>query len=436
MIVQGSHDAGGLYRFKQQAFIVRGARPERQPARVHGERDQLPRERAGRLDDPEPDDRQPGDAPAPRRAAHVGAAPVLDGGRFRLRRRARARLRARPRRGRASRTSGGSATAPTTRSSGQVKRRRDDRHRRRDHRRDDAVGARARGHGAAAARGRHASARPRPGKSAAIVRCHYSNPEVVRMAVRSRERLRQLPLHLDCDPVYTRCGWLFLVDDESARPRRPQNSAMQEEEGRRQRRGRRPAGVPAGREGPGIAYALFEPDSGFADPVATTQRLHRGLAPRRRAGARGHAGRGDRDRRRRGPRRARRRRADRVRQRRARRGRRGRSSSPARSASSCRSRSRASRTSSSTRAPSRAVPCAVSSQADRVYMRPAPEYGEGHVLVGRGFPKDYETVRSGRLRRRRSTRRSRRTCANASSARLPRLGAACGPSTAASASTT
>ena len=27
------------------------------------------------------------------------------------------------------------------------------------------------------------------GKSAAIVRCHYSNPEVVRMAVRSRETL-------------------------------------------------------------------------------------------------------------------------------------------------------------------------------------------------------------------------------------------------------
>ena len=43
-------------------------------------------------------------------------------------------------------------------------------------------------------------------------------------------------------------------------------------------------------------------------------------------------------------------------------------------------------------APEQAVPCAVSSQADRVYLRPAPEYGDGHVLVGRGFPKEYETV--------------------------------------------
>ena len=31
-----------------------------------------------------------------------------------------------------------------------------------------------------------------------------------------------------------------------------------------------------------------------------------------------------------------------------------------------------------------AVPCAVSDQADRVYFRPAPEYGAAHVLVGRG----------------------------------------------------
>src|SRR5579871_783122 len=51
------------------------------------------------------------------------------------------------------------------------------------------------------------------GKSAAIVRCHYSNPEVVRMAVFSREFFRRMPLLLDCDPVYHRTGWLFLVDE-------------------------------------------------------------------------------------------------------------------------------------------------------------------------------------------------------------------------------
>ena len=60
--------------------------------------------------------------------------------------------------------------------------------------------------------------------------------------------------------------------------------------------------------------------------------------------------------------------------------------------SSCRSRSRASRTSSSRPRPSRRSRCAVSSQVDRVYLRPAPEHGEGHLLAGRGFPKDYEHV--------------------------------------------
>ena len=76
----------------------------------------------------------------------------------------------------------------------------------------------------------HAFGEQSTGKSAAIVRCHYSNPEVVRMAVHSRERLRQLPLHLDCDPVYTRCGWLFLVDEESA-DAAAANADMQEQEG-------------------------------------------------------------------------------------------------------------------------------------------------------------------------------------------------------------
>ena len=54
------------------------------------------------------------------------------------------------------------------------------------------------------------------GKSAATVRGHYSNPEVVRMAVHSRETLRRLPILLECDPVYTQTGWLFLVDEENA----------------------------------------------------------------------------------------------------------------------------------------------------------------------------------------------------------------------------
>src|SRR5262245_40497374 len=120
------------------------------------------------------------------------------------------------------------------------------------------------------------------GKSAAIVRCHYSNPEVVRMAVRSRDRLRQLPLHLDCEPVYSRTGWLFLVDAEAAAAA-AENSLMQDEEGLDTVEVDDLDEILPGAEAAGIAYALFEPDSGFADPVATTRAYVEGA---RRYGAR------------------------------------------------------------------------------------------------------------------------------------------------------
>jgi glycine/D-amino acid oxidase-like deaminating enzyme len=42
--------------------------------------------------------------------------------------------------------------------------------------------------------------------------------------------------------------------------------------------------------------------------------------------------------------------------------------------------------------PEPAIQHAVSSQVDRVYLRPAPEAGASCVLVGRGFPKEYERV--------------------------------------------
>ena len=228
------------------------------------------------------------------------------------------------------------------------------------------------------------------GKSAAIVRCHYSNPEVVRMAVRSRDMLRQLPLHLDCDPVYTRTGWLFLLDAESA-VAAAENSLMQDEEGVDSIEVDDLHEFLPGANGAGLAYALFEPDSGFADPVATTAAY---VTAACRAGARafehtaveaievsGGTVRGVR---------------------------------VGGELVECENVVLAAGVWSAklahaiglelpleiTReqdvvfetAPEPAIPCAVSSQADRVYMRPAPEFGDGHVLAGRGFPKEYETV--------------------------------------------
>ena len=226
------------------------------------------------------------------------------------------------------------------------------------------------------------------GKSAAIVRCHYSNPEVVRMAVRSRDRLRQLPLHLDCEPVYTRCGWLFLVDEESA-PAAAENSLMQEQEGLDSVEVDDVDEFLPGAEETGIAYALWEPESGFADPVATTNAY---IEAARRAGATAL------------------------------------DNTPVRRIELANGRVRGVRVGdeviecdsivlaagpwsvaladaigltlpidvtreqdviyASAGAP--AVPCAVSSQVDRVYLRPAPEHGEGRMLAGRGYPKEYE----------------------------------------------
>src|SRR5262245_58135624 len=107
-------------------------------------------------------------------------------------------------------------------------------------------------------------------KSGAIVRCHYSNPEVVRMAVRSREALRQLPLRLDCEPVYTRTGWLFLVEEDEVETA-VANAAMQDEEGLDTVEPEDLQELLPGVNEDGIAYALYEPDSGYADPVATTR---------------------------------------------------------------------------------------------------------------------------------------------------------------------
>jgi len=228
------------------------------------------------------------------------------------------------------------------------------------------------------------------GKSAAIVRCHYSNPEVVRMAVHSREMLRRLPLHLECEPVYHRTGWLFLVDEADAQLA-VDNAEMQDQEGLDSVDVEDLQEVLPGVDETGIAYALFEPDSGFADPVATTEAYitaMRGLGGEARDGTRVDAISVD--------------------------GGRVRGVRVGDELISCETVVLAAgpwslalgRTAGVelpleitreqdvvfSTGPAATVPCAVSSQVDRVYMRPAPEAGEDHILVGRGFPKDYERV--------------------------------------------
>ena len=210
------------------------------------------------------------------------------------------------------------------------------------------------------------------GKSAAIVRTHYSNPEVVRMAVRSRDAFMT-------QPWYTRCGWLFLVEEENEGHARS-NRAMQLREGAASEEVD-PGDFGLG--GDGVAYALFEPDSGYADPVAATRHY---LAAAREAGAatREHA------------------RVDSI--------------EPGRGvrvdgelveaenvvlAAGAWTKKLAAGIGLDLplvhpreqdivfEAPAAGLRHAVSSQVDRIYMRPD---GAGRLLAGRGYPKDYELV--------------------------------------------
>ena len=217
-------------------------------------------------------------------------------------------------------------------------------------------------------------------RSGAIVRCHYSNPEVVRMAVRSREALRQLPLRLGCEPVYTRTGWLFLVDDADARHALA-NAEMQEQEGLETLDVEDLQELLPGVDETDIAYALYEPESGYADPVATT-RAYVGAGVRAGGVAREAT----------------------VVESLVIEGGKLRGARIDGELLECDALVLAAGPWSAklyelpleiTReqdvvfetAPEVTIPCAVSSQVDRVYLRPD---GEGRVLAGRGFPKEYE----------------------------------------------
>jgi sarcosine oxidase subunit beta len=114
------------------------------------------------------------------------------------------------------------------------------------------------------------------GKSAAIVRMHYSNPEVVRMALRSREAFLG-------QPFYERSGWLFLVDQADADLARA-NRELQLAEGSASEE---VDPVDHGLSSDGVAYALLERDSGYADPVAATVHY---VETARRAGAEAREG--------------------------------------------------------------------------------------------------------------------------------------------------
>lgn len=108
------------------------------------------------------------------------------------------------------------------------------------------------------------------GKSAAIVRMHYTNPVTVQLALRSRDLFLNWAERVGGPEVYTPCGWYFLAPNH------------QEDNVRRNVRMQRALGVDAefvdaellarrvrGLDPSGVNLVVHEPLSGYADPVAT-----------------------------------------------------------------------------------------------------------------------------------------------------------------------
>ena len=114
------------------------------------------------------------------------------------------------------------------------------------------------------------------GKSAAIIRMHYTNPATVQLALRSRDLFLNWSSEVGGETVYSKTGWVFLVPHDQESNLR-ENLAMNQS-----------LGVDADLIGPeriaehapginmeGIAYGVYEANSGCADPNATCRGLAR-----------------------------------------------------------------------------------------------------------------------------------------------------------------
>ncbi len=110
------------------------------------------------------------------------------------------------------------------------------------------------------------------GASAAIVRQHYSTEVSVRLVQKSLEYFQNWTHLIGGEPIYNQTGWLFLVSEDSA-------NAFDQNMTRLQALGVRTWAMPLnelerripGIRMDGVARVGYEPDSGYADPVAMCQ---------------------------------------------------------------------------------------------------------------------------------------------------------------------
>jgi glycine/D-amino acid oxidase-like deaminating enzyme len=109
-------------------------------------------------------------------------------------------------------------------------------------------------------------------KTAGFIRTHYSNPEVVRMAIRGREIFRDFPTLTDAAPVFHDIGYAFLSSPETLEQAR-RNTAMQRAEGAEVEElpGSELGRFVPGASADGVAAIFHEARSGYADPIPAAE---------------------------------------------------------------------------------------------------------------------------------------------------------------------
>lgn len=110
------------------------------------------------------------------------------------------------------------------------------------------------------------------GKSAAIIRQHYSNPLLVRLTKASIGRLAAMPEEIGRSGGYVRSGYFFLVNEQMMAGARA-NVAMQRGVGVETRflAGNEIEALCPWLNREGVAGVIHEPDGGYADPVRATE---------------------------------------------------------------------------------------------------------------------------------------------------------------------
>lgn len=110
------------------------------------------------------------------------------------------------------------------------------------------------------------------GKSAAIVRQHYSNPLASRLTKDSIQILRDMPDTLGASGGFVQSGWRMLVPENMLASAR-ENVKMQQSIGiaTEMKEGQEATNDLPWLNADGVAAVVYEPDGGYADPVLATE---------------------------------------------------------------------------------------------------------------------------------------------------------------------